>query len=95
MAITLAPLTPDMSHICIYKHTYEAYQSYKDLAPLVHPRLHECLNILWPSEGPRELPRVFCPSVHMCESSGTLSLVEMAGGMSCGGGDRALWVGLS
>ena len=38
-------------------------------------------NILWPPERPREQPRVFCRSVHVCESSGTLSPVEMAGSM--------------
>ena len=83
MVITLAPLAPDMLHIRMCKHTCEAYQSYKDPAPPVHPWLHECLNILWPSEGPRELPRVFCRSVHKCESSGTLSQMEMTGGILC------------
>ena len=81
MANTLAPLAPDMLHIRMHKHTGEAYQLPKDPAPRVHPRFQTRVNFLWPAEGPRELPRALCWSVHMCESSGTLSPMEIAGGM--------------
>ena len=53
----------------------------KDPAPPICRRFRMRLNILWHSEQPGEEPRVFCRSVHVCESSGTLSPVEMAGGM--------------
>ena len=90
MTTTLAPLTPGITRKSTYKHTGEACPSPKDPAPPVHPRFHVRVNILWPSEGPRELPREFCPYVHKCESSGTLSLVEMAGGMCAVVGSSAV-----
>ena len=81
MTTTLAPLTPGITRKSTYKHTGEACPSPKDPAPPVHPRFQVYVNFLWPSEGPRVQPREFCRSVHMCESSGTLLSVQMAGGM--------------
>ena len=81
MTTTLAPLTPGITRKSTYKHTGEACPSPKDPAPPVHPRFQVYVNFLWPSEGPRVQPREFCRSVHMCESSGTLLPVQMAGGM--------------
>ena len=57
MATTLAPLAPDIRHIRMYKHTDEACMSPKDPAPPI-VRGPACeLNILWPSERPREQPQ--------------------------------------
>ena len=98
MAITLALLTPDMSHICIYKHTGEACLTPEDPAPAVHPRFQVRMNFLWPAERPPVLPRELCRPVRMCESSGTLSLVQMAGGtcvVVMWWWGRASWVGSS
>ena len=81
MAVTLAPLAPDIPHYGIYNHTGGACMPPKDPAPPVSLRLPVRLNILWPSEQPREQPSVFCWSVHMCESNGSLLRVQMAGSM--------------
>ena len=81
MAITLTPLAPDTLHYGMYKHTDEAYMPPKDPAPPIVRTPACALNILWPAEGPRALPHAFRWSVHMCESSGTLSPMEMAGAM--------------
>ena len=53
----------------------------KDPAPPIRPRFRMRPNILWPPERPREQPRVYCSSVHMCESNGSLMPVHMAGSM--------------
>ena len=81
MAVTLAPLAPDIPHYGMYKHTGGACMPPKDPAPPIRLRSRMRLNILWPSEEPREQPRVFRPSVHMCEPNGSLLPVKMAGGM--------------
>ena len=81
MATTLAPLALDIPHYGMYKHTGGACMPPKDPAPPVSLRLPVRLNILWPSERPREQPSVFCWSVHMCESNGSLLSVQMAGSM--------------
>ena len=81
MTVTLAPLAPDIPHYGMYKHTDGTCMSPKDPAPPIRLRSRMRLNILWLSERPREQPRVSCRSVHMCESSGTLLPVQLAGGM--------------
>ena len=83
MAITLAPLAPDIPHYGMYKHTGGACMPPKDTAPPIRLRSRMRLTILWPSERPQEQPHVFCRSVHKCESSGTLSQMEMTGGILC------------
>ena len=81
MAVTLAPIAPDIPHYGMYKHTGGACMLPKDPAPPICRRSRMRLNILWPTEGPREQPREFCRSVHMCEPNGSLLPVQMAGGM--------------
>ena len=81
MAVTLAPLAPDIRHKRMYNHTDDACMSYKDPAPPDSLRLPLRMNILWPSEGPREQLRVSCRTVHMCEPNRSLLPVQMAGGM--------------
>ena len=81
MTVTLAPLAPDIPHYGMYKHTGGACMSPKDPAPPIRLRSRMRLNILWPSERPREQPCVFCPSVHMCEPNDALLPVQSAGGM--------------
>ena len=81
MAVTLAPIAPDIPHYGMYKHTGGACMPPKDPAPPICRRFHMRPNILWPSERPREQPRVSCPSVHMCEPNESLLPVQMTGSM--------------
>ena len=72
MAVTLAPIAPDIPHYGMYKHTGGACMPHKDPAPPIRLRSRMRLNILWPSERPQEQPRVSCRSVHMREPNGSL-----------------------
>ena len=81
MAVTLAPIAPDIPHYGMYKHTGGACMPHKDPAPPIRLRSRMRLNILWPSERPQEQPRVSCRSVHMHEPNGSPLPVQMAGGM--------------
>ena len=95
MAITLALIALDIPHYGMYKHTGGACMLPKDPAPPICRRFHMRPNILWPSERPREQPRVSCPSVHMCEPNESLLPVQMTGSMCAvmgPSGQRAEWV---
>ena len=81
MADTLAARETHTMQKHTYNHTEVACMMHKEGVPTFRPRLPARTNILCLSRAPRSTLIDPVRSVHMCESSGTVTHVQMADGM--------------